>query len=491
MTRDSTNIPLDPEIERTISRIRVYKRRHAICASTCSVASTSTTPSHSTSTPPNLTFELLDNHRIMAEVVNEHERHEREHVENHDVEDNRTMEEINNACASFAPRGFYATPANFELKGDLLSHLPKFSGTAMDDAHKHLEALYSTCSFMKPRAAQLDDVLLRVFQFSLEGRAKEWLLNLPTHYATLSWDELKKAFLDRYFPASRVSRLRKDISGVSQHSQETLYEYWTRFNTLVHSCPNHNYTTTSLVQFFYDGLQPSLKISIDAAAQGSIFKLLPMEGWNLLSTMATNNQQFYSRDSPSVSEVATFSGQDKLYNMFDMLKNRMDKFEEKSSRPLHAVNMSQGFGPTFCDFCASPMHLSANCPTRYEEVSALYQQRPPYVKRDPYSNTYNEGWRDHPNFKWGGGGNNFPNRYQGNNQNFNPNFQPSQEIKRESNPSTSKFDDLVKMVESLADRMSRIETNNQNISTFVSQFANSRSEEEHIVCEGIIRYDVA
>ena len=87
-----------------------------------------------------------------------------------------------------------------------------------------------------------------------------------------------------------------------------------------------------------------------------------------LSTMATNNQQFYSRDSPSVSEVATFSGQDKLYNMFDMLKNRMDKFEEKSSRPLHTVNMSQGCGPTFCDFCASPMHLSANCPTRYEEV---------------------------------------------------------------------------------------------------------------------------
>ena len=171
-------------------------------------------------------------------------------------DDDRPMREFTQSYASFAPQGFYANPANFEIKGSLLAHLPKFTGFPHEDAHTHLLGLYNTCSSMKPPNANLDDVLLRVFQFSLEGKAKEWLLNLPTHYATLSWEQLKKVFLDRYFPISKISKLRKDITGVQQLPQESFYEYWSRFNTLVNSCPNHNISKANLVQYFYDGLVP-------------------------------------------------------------------------------------------------------------------------------------------------------------------------------------------------------------------------------------------
>ena len=54
-----------------------------------------------------------------------------------------------------------------------------------------------------------------------------------------------------------------------------------------------------------------------------------------------------------------------------------------------------------CSICASPMHASVDCPCISksdcvtEKVNAA-QRFPP--SNNPYSNTYNHGWRNHPNF---------------------------------------------------------------------------------------------
>jgi len=56
-----------------------------------------------------------------------------------------------------------------------------------------------------------------------------------------------------------------------------------------------------------------------------------------------------------------------------------------------------------CLICASPIHASAKCPCigksdcMTEQVNAA-QEFPP--SNNPYSNTYNYGWRSHPNFLW-------------------------------------------------------------------------------------------
>ena len=34
----------------------------------------------------------------------------------------------------------------------------------------------------------------------------------------------------------------------------------------------------------------------------------------------------------------------------------------------------------------------------------FYDRRPPFQEHTPYTNTYTQGWMDHPSFKWGGGG---------------------------------------------------------------------------------------
>ncbi|RDX61486.1 hypothetical protein CR513_60278, partial [Mucuna pruriens] len=51
--------------------------------------------------------------------------------------------------------------------------------------------------------------------------------------------DMKRTFLEKFFPASRTASIRKEICGIRQHTGETLHEYWERFNKLCATCPHH------------------------------------------------------------------------------------------------------------------------------------------------------------------------------------------------------------------------------------------------------------
>ena len=77
---------------------------------------------------------------------------------------------------------------------------------------------------MKPQGISEEQIKLRAFPFSLADLAKDWLYYLPSGSIT-SWNELKRMFLEKYFPASRAATIRKEICGIRQDAGETLYEY--------------------------------------------------------------------------------------------------------------------------------------------------------------------------------------------------------------------------------------------------------------------------
>ncbi|CAN6691744.1 unnamed protein product [Malus baccata var. baccata] len=62
-------------------------------------------------------------------------------------------------------------------------------------------------------------------------------------------------------------------------------------------------------------------------------------------------------------------------------------------------------GPMVCSVCSIQRHASEKCPQLienggWESASAIGFQSQNQPRHDPYSNTYNPGWRDHPNFQW-------------------------------------------------------------------------------------------
>ncbi|KAH6759776.1 hypothetical protein C2S51_016725 [Perilla frutescens var. frutescens] len=84
-----------------------------------------------------------------------------------------------------------------------------------------------------------------------------------------------RLFLERFFPTTRATSLRKEITGVRQKDSETLHEYWERFKRLCASCSQHGISELLLVHYLYEGLLPAERKWIDASCGGTISEKTP------------------------------------------------------------------------------------------------------------------------------------------------------------------------------------------------------------------------
>ncbi|CAJ2642338.1 unnamed protein product, partial [Trifolium pratense] len=292
----------------------------------------------------------------------------------------------------------------FELKSGLIQLLPKFHGLAGEDPHKHLKEFQVVCSTpLRHEGITEDHIKLKAFPFSLQGAAKDWLYYLEPNSIT-TWNDLKKVFLERYFPAFRAALIRKEICGIRQ-GNESLAEYWERFKQLVSSCPQHQITDQLLIQYFYEGLLPMDRNILDAASGGALVDKTPAAAKALIENMSLNSQQFTTRNnSASVNEVQSSSPSIKaLETKFDA---RID--ELTSLVKQLAVNRPQT--AKVCDICTSPEHPTDTCPILQDETitelpqayaaAALYNQNR-YNNPDLSTNQYHPSWRNHQNLRYG------------------------------------------------------------------------------------------
>ncbi|RDY12957.1 hypothetical protein CR513_02179, partial [Mucuna pruriens] len=176
----------------------------------------------------------------------------------------------------------------YELKSGLIHLLPKFHGLAREDPHKHLKEFHVVCSTMRPQGISEDYIKMKAFPFSLDGAAKDWLYLQPVLFNT--WGDMKRTFLEKFFPASRTASIRKEICGIRQHTGETLHEYWERFNKLCATCPHHQISEQLLIQYFYEGLSLMDRSMIDAASGGALMDKTAAAARHLISNMASNTQ---------------------------------------------------------------------------------------------------------------------------------------------------------------------------------------------------------
>jgi len=127
---------------------------------------------------------------------------------------------------------------NFELKSGFIHLLPTFNGLVGEDPHTHLKEFYMVCVGMKPNGVNEEQVKLKAFPFSLKGATKSCFFSiLPGSIGT--WNGMKNIFLEKYFPASQVANIRKEVCGIWQSHGETLSKYWERFKQLYIQHPHH------------------------------------------------------------------------------------------------------------------------------------------------------------------------------------------------------------------------------------------------------------
>ena len=346
----------------------------------------------------------------------------------------------------------------FELKSGLIHLLPSFHGLPGEDPHKHLKEFHVVCSTMKPQGVTEEQIKLRAFPFSLADKAKDWLYYLPSGSIS-TWTDMKKHFLEKFFPASRAASIRKDICGIRQFNGETLHEYWERFKQLCASCPHHQIPDQLLIQYFYEGLSQTDRRIIDAASGGSLVNKTPTEARNLISSMAANAQQFGDRQDNTtrrVNEVSNSSIEQRL----DCLTSLVEKLAIGQMQQLKT-----------CGICYGSSHPTDMCPTLQddstEQANAVGFPGPPQRRYDPYANTYNPGWRDHPNFNYAVRPPGFPQQSQ---------YQPRPQLSQQQ-PAPKSGMSLEDIVKSLATNTQQFQqetkTSIHNLENQMSQLAST------------------
>ncbi|KAJ9545830.1 hypothetical protein OSB04_025537 [Centaurea solstitialis] len=101
-----------------------------------------------------------------------------------------------------------------------------FDGEPSGNPYQHLEAFEDICDLFNTRE---DEVKLRVFSFTLTNKAKDWFKKLPPGSIT-TWDDLKSVFLSRYFPISRVNKVKAEIRNFKQGT-DNLVKAWERLDS--------------------------------------------------------------------------------------------------------------------------------------------------------------------------------------------------------------------------------------------------------------------
>jgi len=179
---------------------------------------------------------------------------------------------------------------NFEIKAALLNLVQQnqFSGSPTEDPNLHISTFLRLGGTLK---ANQVPVRLHFFPFSLRDRASAWFHSLEVGSIT-SWDQMRQAFLARFFPPSKTAKLRDQITRFTQKDGESLYDAWERLKEMLRLCPHHGLEKWLIVHTFYNGLSYTTKMTVDVAAGGALMNKNYTEAYALIEDMAKNHYRW-------------------------------------------------------------------------------------------------------------------------------------------------------------------------------------------------------
>nr|GEZ34425.1 hypothetical protein [Tanacetum cinerariifolium] len=224
---------------------------------------------------------------------------------------------------------------NFELKQTLINLVQSNQFTGRQDPHNHLRFFNKVTSTFRHPKVPNTTVKLLLFSFSLEGEARIWLDKEPPR-SILTWEDLVSKFINQFFPPSKTTYLRNEITNFLQKSNETFNEAWERFKDLLRQCPHHRFSELHQLDTFYNSLNPNDQGALNSAVGGNFLDKIPRE---CLYIIESKSKVRYSRSrvtdarananaTLSSSQSNSFDLQQIAAALEDKLDIRMNRFEK-------------------------------------------------------------------------------------------------------------------------------------------------------------------
>ncbi|GJU28345.1 reverse transcriptase domain-containing protein [Tanacetum coccineum] len=281
--------------------------------------------------------------------------------------DNRTMAQLLEAPTEGYEDAIVIpeiTANNFEIKHGLLNLVQnkQFFGNDKEDPHAHICYFNKITSTMKIPNVPNTSVKLMLFPFSLEGAARIWLEKEPPR-SIETWDDLVSKFINKFFPPSKTTNLRNEITRFQQKFDETFYEAWDRFNDLLRGCPHHGFSELHQLDTFYNALNSIDQDSLNSAAGGNFLDKMPRECLKIIESKSKvrqpRNKAVVAKMSTSSSTPAVSSDVAELKDMVRaLILDR--KNQTPASAPVKAVEQS-------CVTCGGG-HSYQNCPATNSNI---------------------------------------------------------------------------------------------------------------------------
>ncbi|GJT27440.1 reverse transcriptase domain-containing protein [Tanacetum coccineum] len=261
--------------------------------------------------------------------------------------DNRTMAQLLEAPTEGYEDAIVIpeiTANNFEIKHGLLNLVQnkQFFGNDKEDPHAHIRYFNKITSTMKIPNVPNTSVKLMLFPFSLEGAARIWLEKEPPR-SIETWDDLVTKFINKFFPPSKTTNLRNEITRFQQKFDETFCEAWDRFNDLLRGCPHHGFSELHQLDTFYNALNSIDQDSLNSAAGGNFLDKMPRECLKIIESKSKVRQ---SRNKAVVAKMSTSSSTPAISSDVAELKDMVRalildrKNQTPASAPVKAVEQS-------------------------------------------------------------------------------------------------------------------------------------------------------
>ncbi|KAI5320943.1 hypothetical protein L3X38_040651 [Prunus dulcis] len=304
----------------------------------------------------------------------------------------------------------------FDFKPGMIQLLPTFHGMESEYPYSHVREFEEVCGSFPTQGCRLDTVLLKKIPFSLKDKAKTWLYSLrPRTIGT--WLEMQTEF---FKPVQKTNSLKRQMTTFSQKDTKSLPQAWERFKDSLMLCPHHGFERWRVVSHFCDGLTPKDQQFIKTMCNGNFVYKDPGDGfdfldeiaekshiWSTPNTFEPNSQKAKSSINPYSGDIYHLEEDDSLKSQLATMAREVETLKLKLPPKVNSIASQEIF--EICEVCWLMGHVIKECLTLLALREMLHDQANfvnQFKKPSTFTETYNPGWSNHPNFSWSNNTNN-------------------------------------------------------------------------------------
>nr|GEU98424.1 reverse transcriptase domain-containing protein [Tanacetum cinerariifolium] len=173
----------------------------------------------------------------------------------------------------------------------------------------------------------------------------------------------------RFFPPSKTTNLRNEITRFQQRFDESFSKAWDRFNDLLRACPHHGFSELHQLDTFYNAMNFNDQDSLNSAAGGNFLDKMPA---NCLKIIESKSKVRQTRAKAVIAKVNSNSSTPAVSfdvaELKDMVRalllDKKNQYSAQTSSPTPAP--IKAVEPN-CVTCGGT-HAYENCPATSEKI---------------------------------------------------------------------------------------------------------------------------